>query len=51
MYYYFDIIVTLTFHTFSVDSKVDDEFAEIAGNVLSKLHYIASVRKDLVRYR
>ncbi|XP_021922683.1 sec1 family domain-containing protein 2-like isoform X3 [Zootermopsis nevadensis] len=34
-----------------VDSKVDDEFAEIAGNVLSKLHYIASVRKDLVRYR
>jgi hypothetical protein len=48
---YFDIIVILIFLTFAVDSKVEDDFAEIAGDVFSKLRYIASARKDLVRYR
>jgi hypothetical protein len=47
----FDITVDLIFLTFAVDSKVDDDFAEIAGGIFSKLRYIASARKDLVQYR
>lgn len=34
-----------------VNSKAEDDFAEIAADILSKLQYIASARKDLVRYR
>lgn len=34
-----------------VDSKAENDFAEIAGDVISKLRHIASARKNLVRYR
>jgi hypothetical protein len=41
----------LIFLPFAVNSKAEDDFAEIAGDIISKLQYIASARKDLVRYR
>jgi hypothetical protein len=36
---------------FAVDSKAEGDFAEIAGDIFSKLQHIALARKDLVRYR
>jgi hypothetical protein len=41
----------LSFLIFTVDSKAEDDFAEIARDILSKLQCIAGARKDLVRYR
>ncbi|XP_069689461.1 sec1 family domain-containing protein 2-like isoform X2 [Periplaneta americana] len=34
-----------------VESKTEDGFTEITGNVFTKLRYVASARKDLTRYR
>ncbi|PNF41889.1 Sec1 family domain-containing protein 2 [Cryptotermes secundus] len=34
-----------------VNSMAENDFAEIAGDIFSKLQYIASARKALVRYR
>jgi hypothetical protein len=39
------------FIALAVDSKAENDFAEIAGDVFSKLRHIASARKNLVRYR
>jgi hypothetical protein len=51
VYCYFHITLILIFLDCAVDSKAEDDFAEIARDIFSKLHCIASARKDLVRYR
>jgi hypothetical protein len=40
-----------SYFPFAVNSKAEDDFTEIAGDICSKLQYIALARKDLVRYR
>jgi len=47
----FCITLIHNFLAFAVDSKAENDFADIAHDIINKLQHIASARKNLVRYR